>query len=98
IGWVSPLAVWNAAKIAEVWVRLGRTKRSPSEKSSNQRCSLTMRWFLGSKSDMAIVPACDVSSVQQRRASGNVARDDCALKPSRRSGQVDSRVSNSYPD
>src|SRR5512140_177286 len=35
-------------------VRLGRTKRSPSVKSSNQRCSGTMRWLAGSNSVMAV--------------------------------------------
>src|SRR3954462_14156589 len=34
-------------------VRLGITKRSPSTKSSNQRCSGIMRWVAGSKSAMA---------------------------------------------
>src|ERR1700686_790465 len=34
-------------------VRLGMTKRSPSTKSSNQRCSGTMRCRAGSKSVMA---------------------------------------------
>src|SRR5260370_7522709 len=33
-------------------VRLGMTKRSPSTKSSNQRCSLTMRCSAGSNSVM----------------------------------------------
>src|SRR6202158_6404758 len=38
-------------------VRLGITKRSPSTKSSNQRCSLTMRCSAGSNSVMADFPA-----------------------------------------
>src|ERR1700694_3447657 len=54
IGWVSPLAVWNAANTADVWVRLGITKRSSSTKSSNQRCSGTMRCRAGSNSGMSV--------------------------------------------
>src|ERR1700736_2556993 len=53
MGWVSPLAVWNAANTADVMVRLGMTKRSPSTKSSNQRCCGTMRCAAGSNSAMA---------------------------------------------
>ena len=39
---------------AAVMVRLGITKRSPSAKSSNQRCSGTMRWLAGSNSVMGV--------------------------------------------
>ena len=45
----------NAANTAEVMVRLGMTKRSPSTKSSNQRCCGTMRWLAGSNSVMGVV-------------------------------------------
>src|SRR5579883_539908 len=41
--------------MALVWVRLGSMKRSPTTKSSNQRCSATIRWCAGSKSGMASV-------------------------------------------
>src|ERR1700722_4900051 len=53
-------------------VRLGMTKRSPSTKSSNQRCCGTMRWLEGSNSVMAVSLRTDCClSVSYRCYCGN---------------------------
>lgn len=48
-GWLSPEAAWKARKMASVMVRLGRGKRSPRAKSSNQRWVGMTRCWVGSK-------------------------------------------------